>query len=466
MSIGFGSRHSLAARLTLGLALISLVVFPVVGSLLYRTLARQMATAEQQEIEGKADIVRHFLEEVRQPGDLLSLRHHLDDVLIGHGRLRLWLIAEDGTLLYGGTERPRTQRHGEGLIIWREDGVPLRGEALRLEAGQVVPAGELLIGYDSRERHQWLASYRQAVLAVCGLGLLLTVTLSSWITRRELRPIVRLSREAAALSTDALSERLSAHGIAVELRVLVDSFNRVLDRVEMTYRQLESFNADVAHELRTPLATLVTGLEVTLARRRANEEMKEALQESLEGLNEMAGMVNDMLFLARADRNMALEETEPVDVGEQSEVAARALSGLLSERYQRLQVEGAGRAMANPALLRRAVSNLVANAVRFGASGSTITIAIETTQPRVRVTVRNMGEAIAPEVLPRIFERFVRGDTARSGQSHHGLGLAIVGAVARLHGGETFARSQNGITEIGFTLRAAEGGEPSSMELQ
>lgn len=453
-------RHSIAARLTLGLVLISLAVFPAVGAFLYWALARQLETAERHEIEGKVNVVRHFLDEVRQPSDLSGLHHHLDDMLIGHERLRIWLVSDDGTLLYGGAKRPRTQDDAGDLVVWREDGVRLRGQSVDLQPGPVIPRVELLIGYDSRERYLLLADYRRTILAVCGVGLLLTIVLSVGVTRRGLRPIVRLSREASALTPDALAVRLDSNGIAMELGTLVDSFNRVLDRVETAYRQLEAFNADVAHELRTPLATAVTGLEIALARPRTNEELREALDESLHSLREIARMVNDMLFLARADRNLPLDDAQEIEVGRQSRIAAEALLPALSQRNLQLVVSGTAWASANPALVQRAVANLVANATRFALDGSTITLAIDQAGPWVRVAVRNLGESIPPELLPLVFERFVRGDASRSGEAHHGLGLAIVRAVARLHGGATFASSKEGVTEVGFSLPGIDFVDP------
>lgn len=449
-------RYSLAARLTLGLVLVAVLVIPAVGSILYWALARQLEAAEVKEVQGMVEVVRHVLDKAQGPEDLAGLRQHLDDMLIGHERLRIWVISAEGTLLYGGPSLPKTQIVDGILTVWREDGVPLRGHSVTLDVGSLVPRANLLAGYDSRERYRLLADYRQVTLTVSAIGLLFTVALSVAVNRRGLRPIVRLSQEAAALTPDNLSMRLDSQGIAYELGALVDAFNRALGRVEAAYHQLDAFNADVAHELRTPLASAVIGIEVALARPRSSEELTQSLRETLEGLTSMSSMVNDMLFLARADRDAPLDGAEEIELARHSQIAAAGLSGTLSERDQALVVTGSAWASANPALVQRAVANLVANAIRFAPVGSIIEVDVDQRGPWVYLTVRNHGETIAASLLPRMFERLVRGDAARSGESHHGLGLAIVHAVARLHGGATFARSADGVTEVGFSLPAVK----------
>lgn len=446
--------HSITTSLTMGLAAVSFIVFVLVGALLQWTLQRALERAQAQAIDGKADVVQHFVDEAREPGDLPALRHRLDDVLIGDGQLRIWLVAQGGEVLYGGAQRPRTDAHRDGrLIVWREDGVALTGKAFHVAANHVVPATEVLIARDARDQEQLLRNYREALLLACGLGLSSIVGLSAWITRRALQPVHQLSREAAAIAPDALSIRLSAAGQAAELQVLVHSFNRALDRVQAAYEHLEAFSADVAHELRTPLATMISGAEVTLTRPRSADELAETLVSNLEELRQLAAMVNDMLFLANSDRGSTAPMLQTVDLAEQARQVADYFEAMLAERFQNVQIVGSGQAPANPPLLRRAIVNLVSNACRYTESGGQITIEVSGDASGARVAVRNPGSGIEASALPRLFDRFFRADMARQrAGDHHGLGLAIVRAIARMHGGQTFASSKDGVTEVGFTL--------------
>lgn len=449
-----GASHSIVRRLVASLAVITLMAFTVVGTLLLWALRHELLRSERQDMDAKADVVQHFLGEVQNEAGLQELRHHLDDVLIGHGQLRIWLIADDGRVLYGGKQRPRiAEGADQGLTVWREDSVPLRGIRLQVPATAVLPATEVIVGYDTRERERLLRNYAAALILVCGFGLAFTVGLGAWVTRSALAPLRRLSREAAAITQDALSSRLRLDGAAAELTLLVDSFNRALDRVQAAYEQLHAFNADVAHELRTPLATMISGTEVTLARARSTDELRDTLASNLDELRQLAAMVDDMLFLAKADRGDAAQTLADVDVGDEARRVIEYFDAVLEERGQTIEVQGEACVPANASLLRRALANLVSNASRYTPAGSTITIALMQEPHGVRIGVRNPGPEIASHLLPRLFDRFFRADAARQQQAdHHGLGLAIVRAVARMHGGETFATSMNGLTEIGFTM--------------
>jgi two-component system heavy metal sensor histidine kinase CusS len=428
-------------------------VLSAVAVLLLWALERELDRAQQQELDGKVDVVRHFLDEVHQPKDLLQLRHHLDDVLIGDGQMRIWLVTDDGVVIYGGRQRPRTEPLSRSAArVWREDGLPMEGRLVRLAATAVLPSSELIVAVDTREQDRLLANYRRTLAWVCGLGVALMVLLASGLARRALKPVARLSSEAAAISAEDLSVRLSAVD-TVELAPVVTSFNDALDRVAAAYEHLEAFSADVAHELRTPLATLIHATEVTLARPRPATELADVLGAQLEQLRELASMVNDMLFLAKAEHGHGGVEAVDVDLGEQARVVADYFEAALEERRQSLVVQGQARVKGNAALLRRALVNLVGNAIRYTEAGGQIAIALDAVPEGVRVAVRNPGPPIDPQALPRLFDRFYRAEPSRQRTGeHHGLGLAIVRAVVTMHGGKTFARSAEGATEVGLVL--------------
>ncbi|AKJ30702.1 heavy metal sensor histidine kinase [Caldimonas brevitalea] len=445
----------MAAHLTLALSLVAVVVFVTVAVLLQRALQEELHRTLDQDLAGKVDVVRHFVDEIQSAQDLGELRHHLDDVLIGDGEMRIWLMRDDGGVLYGGQRPPElTPRAGDRVQVRREDGLPMEGRRVRLPSTQVLPASELVVAVDTRPQAALLRRYRATIAMVCGLGVALTVLLTAWIARRSLRPVHRLSQEAASLSPTALAARLSPVQTH-ELQLLVDAFNRALDRVEAAYGQLEGFNADVAHELRTPLATMINATEVALRRERSADELRETLQLNLEVLREQSALVNDMLFLAQADRGRLADSLTPTDLHSEAQRVAEYFEPLLEELQQRVQVEGGATALCNPALVRRALVNLVGNATRYTAAGGCIHVDVSEHEGRVRLAVRNPGPPIPAESMPRLFERFFRANSARERSgSHHGLGLAIVRAIAVMHGGRTLAQCAEGWTEIGLEFPA------------
>ena len=444
----------MAARLTIALSLIAVLVFATVAVLLQRALHEELRHTREQDLAGKVDVVRHFLDEIQDAKDLQGLRHHLDDVLIGDAQMRIWLVTQDGTVLYGGQRPPFSLQAGDRVEVQREDGLPMEGRRVRLPATSMIPASELIVALDTRPQQALLQRYRTIIAAVCGLGVALTVLLAAWIARRSLRPVLRLSQEAASLSPNALSARLSPVETA-ELQMLVEAFNRALGRVEAAYGQLEGFSADVAHELRTPLATMINATEVALRRERSTEELRDTLQLNLEVLREQSGLVNDMLFLAQADRGQLAGSLRPTDLQAEAQRVAEYFEPLLEDKQLRLDIEGSATGVCNPTLVRRALVNLVGNATRYTDAGGTIQIGLSEREGLVRLAVRNPGPPIPLEAIPRLFERFFRADGARERSgSHHGLGLAIVRAIAVMHGGRTFAQSAYGRTEIGLELPA------------
>lgn len=456
---GARARTSIAGRLTFLLGLVALTVFGAVGTLLHWSLERELLRAEQIELEGKADVVQHYIDEIQKPDDLQDLRHHLDDALIGNGTLRVWIIDTDGRALYGGAGgAPATRVVASGaLSIVREDGVVLTGLRYVLQPGSVIPSATVLIGLDTRPRHALMRAHDQTTILVCALGVLATIGLSVLIARRGLAPLRRLSEEAVGINAAALSRRLSTGPDSRELVPLVDSFNHALDRLEEAYRQLEGFSADVAHELRTPLAILISGIEVALSRNRPVDELEDVLASHLEDLRALASMVNDMLFLARADRGELAENLVLASLRSEALVVADYLEASLEDDGHSLQVDGDAQARVNAPLLRRALVNLVTNAARYTRSGEVIVVRLDDADGSPRVSVSNPSPPIPRETLLRMFDRFWRSDAAQAKSSEgYGLGLAIVHAVARMHGGETFATSSVGVTTVGFTLSKAQ----------
>jgi two-component system, OmpR family, heavy metal sensor histidine kinase CusS len=181
------------------------------------------------------------------------------------------------------------------------------------------------------------------------------------------------------------------------------------------------------------------------------------LQANLEELHRMAALVNDMLFLSKADHGALARRSQPVDLAAAAESVAEFYEAAAGERQLSIAVEGRATMPIDEPLFKRAVSNLVSNATRYAAAGSVIEVRVEEKDNEAWVTVQNQGPRIAPEHLPKLFDRFYRADTARSDRdSHHGLGLAIVAAIARMHHGRTRAESGeaqgSGWARLGFSV--------------
>ena len=235
---------------------------------------------------------------------------------------------------------------------------------------------------------------------------------------------------------------------------MVAQFNALLVRLNRAYQQLEGFNADVAHELRTPLATLIGETELALSRERTIAELRDVLGSNLEDLHRLAGLINDMLFLSRADRGECARRSPVDSLAKLVTEVIEFHEASMHEAGVSTRVRGDDTGVFDAALIQRALSNLVANATRFAERGSVIEIEIEAVSSGgVRLSVSNFGPVIPAEHLPRLFDRFYRVDRAREhGDNNYGLGLAIVAAIARMHGGTGFVRSAAGTTTVGFSV--------------
>ena len=437
-------RRSLGRWLSSWLAVQSFAGLGLVCLLVYTASSFSISARQAEELQHKQELVRHLVDEMASLDDLPSLRHKLDDFFVGHVDIGLSLADETGTPVY--LMRP-VRNAGKDLhrFAFEMPAPWLPTSTLKAELTLDVSADTRLLN-----QLAW------TLLASALVGALLISAGGAWLVRQALLSVHDLARQTAALAPENVGRPLDGSAQVEELQPLVTQFNALLSRLDGAYRQLEGFNADVAHELRTPLAILIGETELALNRKRSTEELKEVLASNLEDLHRLASLVNDMLFLSRADRgerarrspieSLAALATDVVDFHE----AALLEAGI------RARVRGDAAGTFDTALLRQALSNLLANATRFARHGSTVDIDIATDLAgNVQLSVTNSGPRIPAEHIPRIFERFYRADQAREhGGSRHGLGLSIVAAIARMHGGSPFARSVAGSTTIGFRFPA------------
>ncbi|WP_448684600.1 heavy metal sensor histidine kinase [Achromobacter xylosoxidans] len=432
--------RSLRRWLTRWLAILTFAGLGLVCVAVYWATNRNLSIRQEALLAQKMEVIRHLVEENAAKGDSASLRHKLEDFFYGRPDFSLALEIDGARVVYGG---PGDGEAGHGRHI--NFALPVPGSPGGSTNAELV----LDITSDLHLR----AALAWTLLACALAGAIVVSAIGTRLVRRALAPIDELGRQAARLSPDRIGERLDESHQAEEIRPLVHQFNAVLQRLERAYVQMEGFNADVAHELRTPLSTLIGETELALSGKRPEAVLRDILGSNLEELQRLSGIVNDMLFLSQADRGAQARGSWTASLAQVlSEVAdyheAEAMDADLS-----FAVSGEAAAHVDRPLLQRAVSNLVSNAVRYAHRGTRIDLLIDRGDEGIRIAVRNHGDPIGQEHLPRLFYRFYRMEAARVfDANHHGLGLAIVAAIARMHGGRPFACSEGGVIIIGFWI--------------
>jgi two-component system, OmpR family, heavy metal sensor histidine kinase CusS len=448
--------YSIGSRVARRVALLVAVALTVIVALIYATTAMLMQHKQAAERAQKIEVIGLVAREAAAEGGVAAVGSMLAATAQRRPGTRLEVRHADGRAFYADPDqepfRVGAQERRDAFTI---DLTPFGGE--RLQATLALDCV-----HDSRMMKSlaWFLFF----VPLAGGGAIGAGT--AWRVKRELRPLQQLAQQTQRISADRLDQRLALPEAAAELQPWITQFNALMDRLQAAIEQLDAFNADVAHELRTPIAALMGPMEVALTRERPAAELRETLASSLEQAQQLSALVDDMLFLSHADRGARARRGAPCSLRALAEQACEYHELTFEDAGVRPAVVGDAQAAVDGALVKRALSNLLANAARYADKGSVVVVRIEgdgdaRSGPAASVVVENQGATIAPELLPRLFDRFFRGDSARQGcQHHHGLGLAIVAAVSRMHGGCVLAESAQGLTRIGFGLRCEEAASP------
>ena len=434
--------NSLGRRLSAWLAWQSLGGLLIVCATVYGATHYAFKARQLEELDQKRALLTYLASEAARNGNEVKLKHELDDFMVGHPQLGLSVAQADGAVFHQKLLPP--SRHERRTIQFNLDSPKPGQQMLRTELSLDVGGDAMVL-----RRIAWIlfGSAVGGVLLISFGGFLLV-----WLG---LRPLRELSAQVKVLTAGTLHIRLDGSRQPDELAPLIAQFNDLLARLDQSYEQMEGFNADVAHELLTPLTTLMSGAELAMNSSKSLDEIRELLGSNLEDLQRIAGIVHDMLFLSQADRGAAARRTSTTSLAAVVRRVAEYHEATLDDAELTLEVKGDVDGEFDLQLLQRAFSNLVSNATRYATKGSSIVVRIEPDAfEQVTVLVENRGAPVDTQTLSRMFDRFFRADASRSGASkNHGLGLSIVAAIARMHGGTTMAASSNGITSVGIRLK-------------
>ncbi len=313
--------------------------------------------------------------------------------------------------------------------------------------GEGRQSGIIQVAMDRTFEEEIMARYRSYLAVTLVAALLLCSLISYWLVRRGLQPLRQLATTTRGIRSSTLHERMTTAGLPGDLADLAFTFNAMLDRLQEAFGRLGQFSADIAHELRTPLSNLRSEVEVALRQGRSTEEYARVLGSCLEESVRLSGLVETLLFLAGAEQPRTEIQRAPLDLAVELKVVREFFEASASEAGVSMMVDGDAPVWidADRALIQRALSNLVTNALAYTTAGGTVTLQARVNAKTAELSVTDTGSGIDAKHLPHIFDRFYRADAARANSSGHvGLGLAIVASIARLHGGHVRANSELG----------------------
>ena len=299
----------------------------------------------------------------------------------------------------------------------------------------------------TREREDvLLARYRERLWSVLFAALILCTGAGYWIAHSGVQPVKEITRLAKHIRSSTLGERIEPARFPKEFLELSQTLNEMLDRLEESFSRVSRFSDDIAHELRTPLNNLRGEIEVALAKDRTAEKYKAVLGSCYEEGVRLSRMIDSLLFLARTENPASDIEREPVDISKELASIAEFYEAPAAERGIVLTIDHAATnymLKLNRPLFRRAMSNLIDNALHYTSAGGAIGLKAFENGDKIRVEITDTGRGIPREHLPRVMERFYRADPSRSHTTGNlGLGLSIVKGVAALHGGTVSISSE------------------------
>lgn len=446
-------RISLTARLSL-LFMLAVTAVLVLAGLSFNHLSQHhFLQLDRQTLAEKLSATRNILGQLDDLQQFDRLRPQLRTLLGAHRDITALILDAAGQPLFaepGPLPVPAALANSTSTEVWQwqHHDHYFRG----LSAAVTVPADNaplrVILLLDSTPHMHFFSAVQRWFWMALVLSALFSAGLGWLVARRGLLPLRQVTAVAASISAASLQERIPLAAVPLELQQLAASFNAMLARLDDAFMRLSNFSADIAHELRTPLSNLMTQTEVVLAQPRDSEAYQETLYANLDDCKRMARMIDDMLFLAKADNGLIVPEQQPVALDVEVEKLFEYYRLLADERGISLQLHGHAVVRGDVLMLHRALSNLLSNALRYTPAGASIQVELEQNANGSALRLSNPGPTIADEHLERLFDRFYRADPARREGSPHnaGLGLAITRSIIHAHQGQIHCTSVAGKT--------------------
>jgi heavy metal sensor kinase len=456
------SRVPVRIRLVIAFAAVMALVLTATGLFVHLRVADELGDTVNRELGARLAGVVAI---VRDDGD--DLGDPADDPLkaVDPGAF-VQVLDGEGTV--AGTTEPKLARtpvlSPERLRALRDGGtvdvsVDAIDEDLRLAAAPAEDDGErytVIAGASLEQREEALADLSRVLLLGGPIALLLAALAGYGVAAGALRPVEHMRRRAAELfASGEPGRRLPVPPARDEIASLGTTLNAMLARIDRAFERERAFTSDASHELRTPLSILKAEVDLALEGDRSPRELEAALRSVSEETDRLSRLAEDLLVLARADEGRLPLSVEPLDLGSLAQRVGGRFAGRAASEGRALRIDGeAVRLSADPLRLDQALTNMIDNALRYGEGD--VVVGTSQSDGHAELHVTDAGPGFPPELRERAFDRFARGDGG-SGRAGAGLGLSIVAAIARAHGGSVHAETRpEGGADVWMSLPAGD----------
>lgn len=458
---------SLALRLTFFISLSTILAFFAFAWFMLHSVEKHFAEQDISDLQQISTAMQHILQSPSEPDQKKVSK--IKESIASYRNVAVLLLDPQGNELFssarGAALRPAmnsadfsTHRRAQDVFLWSVEepaGSMHAGSDMKMETYRIIASSGtatlqgktqryvMLIGLSINFHLHYLEALKKNLFAIATVISLLIILIVRIAVRQGHLPLRNVSTAIKNITSENLDARLEPSRVPVELEQLVISFNHMIEKIEDVFTRQANFSADIAHEIRTPITNLVTQTEIALSQNRSQKELEDVLYSSLEEYNRMTRMVSDMLFLAQADNNQLIPDRVMFDLSAEVVKVFDFFEAWAEERNVTLKFNGTPcLTEGDPQMFRRAISNLISNALRYTPEGKAITVSIREQENDFELVIENPGTPIPEEHLPRLFDRFYRVDPSRQRKSEgSGIGLAIVKSIVTAHHGKVRVES-------------------------
>lgn len=441
-------KPSIAKHLAVWYTLLSVALLISFGGVMYASLKDRLRTEDDQVLASKIAELRAIIaahandysylhdeierEATTSPGTFLRVSNGRGDI-----------IAESGIQVdFSSLLKESTAETGRD---WRSES----GNTYRVLSSKFIGEGgelQFFAAMDLAGENRLLSAYWRTLMFAILAAMLAAAVIGYVIARRGMQPVSQLAAIVDKLDADTLHHRVSIEPWPQELQPLAEKFDGLLSRLETSFARLSQFSADIAHELRTPLHILRSEAEFALIRGKTQGDYRQCIESAAEEYERLSRMVEGLLFLARSEQPDAQLNGRELQLNQEIATVANFYQALADEQEVSLTYSGVGQVYADPDLFRRALGNLIANAIAHTPSHGTVAVVADArVENEVAIRVIDNGCGIDATHLPHILDRFYRVDGARQRLGEQiGLGLSIVASIMKLHQGTIAIDSKMG----------------------